>query len=133
MEAFPSRIGEFNYFDLILLSDVPPKELSAASVDLLTEYLRDYGGGLIVAGGEATGELGKESVLPLEAVLPVKFKEKKKTEPNPVAMAIVLDKSNSMGRENKFGMAIRASKGRHRRAAGQEQSGGSWSSTTGRT
>ena len=110
IEAMPTRIGELNYFDLVLLSDVDPKRLDNEAIDLIESYLRDYGGGLVFIGGNNSSELGKKEKLPLERLLPVNLKEKKKTEPNPIAMALVLDKSNSMGRQNKFGMAIRAAK-----------------------
>src|SRR5258706_4700821 len=62
----------------------------------LATYVRDLGGGFILAGGENNYGEGGYSKTIIEDVLPVTF-EAKKDKPDSVAMIMVLDKSGSMG------------------------------------
>ena len=118
IESFPKSAGGLSPFDLVVLSNVDFLHFGKTRAKILEKFVGEYGGGLLVIGGENGSELRekadkdktKREKLPIEMVLPVWLKEKKKTEPNPVALLLVIDKSSSMSRENKFGMAIRAAK-----------------------
>ena len=109
VDAMPSAVGALLNYDVVLLSDVDYTRLAAAKQEALINYVKDGGGGLLVVGGERTGELGQlKKKIPVLRMMPVVFKEKKKTEPNPVSLILVIDKSASMSRERKFAMAVQA-------------------------
>lgn len=108
-DALPSGPSALYGYDEVILSDIEYKNLSAAQQKALMDYVREGGGGLLVLGGDNTGSLGKiKEKLPIKRMMPVVFKEKKKTEPNPVTLILVIDKSASMARQRKFAMAVQA-------------------------
>ncbi len=107
IEAVPARPGPLAAYDVVLLSDVPYLSLSENQQDALLDY-SENGGGVLVLGGANTGQLGKKKELPIRRMMPVDFKEKKKTEPNPISLILILDKSASMSRQKKFAMAVLA-------------------------
>jgi uncharacterized membrane protein/uncharacterized protein YegL len=92
----PTSIEELDAYDAIVLSDVARSNLTDAQMKILATYVRDLGGGFILAGGENNYGEGGYSKTIVEEVLPVTF-ETKKEKPDTVAMIIVLDKSGSMG------------------------------------
>jgi Ca-activated chloride channel homolog len=92
----PNTIEELDGYEAIVLSDVARNNLTDAQMKTLATYVRDLGGGFILAGGENNYGEGGYSKTAIEEVLPVTF-ETKKEKPDSVAMIIVLDKSGSMG------------------------------------
>jgi uncharacterized membrane protein/Mg-chelatase subunit ChlD len=93
--AIPYAIDVLDGYDTIILSDVARSSLTNSHMQSIATYVRELGGGFILAGGENNyGEGGYSETL-IEEVLPVKFELKK--EPDSVAMIIVFDKSGSMG------------------------------------
>jgi Ca-activated chloride channel homolog len=108
-ESLPRSPGALYPYDVVVLSDIDYKAVSRAQQEALLAYSKEGGGGIVVFGGNRTGELGKkDNKAPIKKLMPVDFKEKKKTEPNPVTLILVIDKSASMARERKFAMAIQA-------------------------
>ena len=94
--SFPTPIEELDTYDAIVLSDVPRTTLGDEQMKSLASYVRELGGGFILAGGENNYGEGGYSKTPVEEILPVTF-EAKKDKPDTVAMIMVLDKSGSMG------------------------------------
>ena len=92
----PTTIEELDAYDAIVLSDVARNSLNDQQMKTLATYVRDLGGGFILAGGENNYGEGGYSKTAIEDVLPVTF-ETKKEKPDSVAMIVVLDKSGSMG------------------------------------
>jgi Ca-activated chloride channel homolog len=91
--SIPSTASGLDVFDAVVLSDVARSSVTGQQVQAIASYVRDLGGGLIIAGGENVyGESGY-SETSLEDILPVTFEVKKQ---KPVAMIIVLDRSESM-------------------------------------
>jgi Ca-activated chloride channel homolog len=115
---FPNSVRSLSGYDLVILSNVDFLNFGEGPAKVLSKYVGEYGGGVLVIGGTNTSRLRekeedkekKRKPLPIENLLPVTLKEKKKTEPNPPALLLVIDKSLSMARESKFSMAIRAAK-----------------------
>ncbi len=65
----------------------------------MREYVRDFGGGLIVAAGERTyGDVGFRRT-PLQAMLPVTLEPRQppRAQREPLALFLLIDRSNSMG------------------------------------
>jgi len=95
--GLPSTAAELAPFDVVVLSDLAKSVLPDAKIAVLSTWVEQFGGGLLVAGGEAVfGEDGyRESAL--ERLLPVTFERKDEPE---VALVMVLDKSWSMAGTN---------------------------------
>jgi uncharacterized membrane protein/uncharacterized protein YegL len=94
--AVPNSIEQLDGYDAVVLSDVARNSLTDQQMKTLATYVRDLGGGFILAGGENNYGEGGYSKTAIEEVLPVTF-EAKKEKPDSVAMIMVLDKSGSMG------------------------------------
>jgi uncharacterized membrane protein len=94
--AIPVNIEVLDSYDAIMLSDVARNTLSDQQMRAMATYVRDLGGGFILAGGENNYGEGGYSKTVIEEVLPVTF-EAKKEKPESIAMIVVLDKSGSMG------------------------------------
>src|SRR5438093_12130566 len=78
------------------LSDVARSSLSEQQMTALATYVRELGGGFILAAGETSyGDDGGYSKTEIERVLPITFDAKRPHRS--VAMIVVLDKSGSMG------------------------------------
>jgi uncharacterized membrane protein len=89
----PTSAADLEPFDVVVLSDIPRKAMSEASMNTLSTWVESTGGGLLVAGGEAVyGENGYRKT-PIERLTPVTFERKDEPE---VALIIVLDRSWSM-------------------------------------
>lgn len=98
-------------FDVLVLSDVSSKELNADQLQVIDDYVRVQGGGLIVLGGERTfGETAFRDT-PLERLLPVTaaaaMEEAEKTV---LAMVLVIDRSQSMEEDRRLDLAKEAAK-----------------------
>jgi Ca-activated chloride channel family protein len=94
--AFPGSIKELERYDFVIVSDVPREALSLAAQDLIERYVRDLGGGFMMAGGEAGFGLGGWAHTTLERVLPVRMDAERRKDMPSVAMALVIDRSGSM-------------------------------------
>jgi uncharacterized membrane protein len=94
--AMPASLRELERYDFFILSDVPREAISDASQDLIEKYVRDLGGGLLFAGGEAGYGLGGWGHSTLERLLPVRMDAERRKEMPGVALALVIDRSGSM-------------------------------------
>ncbi len=90
----PQTVEEFAQYDAVVISDVNAKSISEAQMQAVNEYVRELGGGFILAGGENVfGEKGYSGTTIAEA-LPVTFEVKKPLQS--VSIIVILDKSGSM-------------------------------------
>ncbi|HYR42206.1 MAG TPA: VWA domain-containing protein, partial [Terriglobia bacterium] len=95
-DAVPASAAGLDSYDAVVLSDVARASLSGQQMQAMATYVREFGGGFILAGGETSyGEDGGYSKTEIERILPITFEAKKPHRS--VAMIIVLDKSGSMG------------------------------------
>ena len=96
-EGFPKTLEDFNNFEAVILSNVPATALSNNQMNLLRFYVSDLGGGLMMLGGDQSFGLGGYHKTPVEEILPVQCDFKKEQEKPSLAMALVIDRSGSMG------------------------------------
>lgn len=94
--------------DLVILDDLPLPKLSKAMVENLRSVVEELGAGLVVTTGPASSELAGPEDAPIEALLPVTFRQVKKREEIPAALVFVMDRSSSMARGEKFVILLRA-------------------------
>jgi uncharacterized membrane protein len=92
----PSSAQELERYDLVLLSDVAQMFLGLAQMQAIESYVRDGGGGFVMAGGEDSFGSGGYQGTRIEKILPVRFDgEKEKSQPS-LAIVLVIDRSGSM-------------------------------------
>jgi Ca-activated chloride channel family protein len=94
--AFPANLREMERFDAIILSDVPAENVSMSQMQALEQYVRDVGGGFIMAGGPNSFGMGGYFGTTIERILPVRFDTERRREEPTLALVLVIDKSGSM-------------------------------------
>jgi Ca-activated chloride channel homolog len=97
--GLPSSPREYARYDLVLLSDVPAMYVGPAQQTALEAYVRDLGGGFIMAGGENSFGSGGYGGSRVEAILPVRFDVEKKRDQPQLALVLAIDRSGSMNGE----------------------------------
>ena len=104
----PTELVELQRSDILILSNVSAEVLSSEQLQIVENYVRDLGHGLVVIGGERAFGPGGYTDTALERTLPVEMtpRERKDT----VAIVFVLDTSGSMANyveaRQKIGLAI---------------------------
>lgn len=99
-DKMPDRLAELQDYELLMLSNVPAASLTAGRMEATRQYVRDFGGGLIVVGGDRALTAGGYRGTVLEEVLPVQC-EVSNDRPQPsLAMVLLIDRSASMKGES---------------------------------
>ena len=83
-------------FDLIALVDVPATALTEAQIENLAGYVRDLGGGLLMAGARQSFGMGGYAGTPLEEALPATFDLRRRRDRLSLSLVIAIDRSGSM-------------------------------------
>lgn len=102
-EGIPTQIAELLDYNCLVFDDIGRSGISTQQMNVIESYVRDFGGGFLLAGGLRTfGDLGYKGTT-VERMLPVTFQEQrpKKKKRTPIALFIVVDRSNSMGYNSK--------------------------------
>ncbi len=94
--GLPSSAKALQKYDLVLVSDVPAQFVGLAQMHALEAYVRDLGGGLIMAGGEDSFGSGGYQGTRIEKIMPVRFDSEKQREQPNVAIVLAIDRSGSM-------------------------------------
>jgi len=96
-ETMPQTLRELNGYDAVILSDVPARVLGEAWMAALRDYVGRLGGGLVMIGGRNSFGVGGYYRTPVEELLPVKLQAPDQEEQQSSALALVMDRSGSMG------------------------------------
>jgi len=102
-EGIPTQLSELLDYNCLVFDDISRSGISAQQMSVVESYVRDFGGGFLMAGGLRTfGDLGYKGTA-VERALPVTFQEQrpKKKKRTPIALFLVIDRSNSMGYNSK--------------------------------
>jgi Ca-activated chloride channel homolog len=94
--AIPTSLRELERFDFFILSDVSADQVSLTQQDAIERYVRDLGGGFMMAGGESGFGLGGWQGTRIERLLPVRMDAERRRDQPSLALALVIDKSGSM-------------------------------------
>lgn len=94
--GLPSSAKALEPYDLVLVSDVPAHFMGLAQMQALEGYVRNLGGGLIMAGGQDSFGSGGYMGTRIEKIMPVRFDTEKIREQPNVAIVLVIDRSGSM-------------------------------------
>ncbi len=92
----PTDLAGLQKYDGIVLSNVSSLKLTRAQMGHIRDYVRDYGGGLLMIGGEESFGLGGYYRTPVEEALPVTMEVKQKVEIPSLAVVLSIDRSGSM-------------------------------------
>ncbi len=98
-DQLPTDVGGYSATHLVILEDLRGNQLSEQRAGALEDFVRIHGGGMIFAGGGAT--FGDKTLrdTPVAKMLPVTL-EPRRPRPgkrDPLALFLVIDRSNSMG------------------------------------
>jgi len=96
LTAFPTSLIQLNYYDCLVLSDVPADALSIPQMEMTRQWV-EAGGGLVWVGGENSFGPGGYARTPIEEASPVSCDVKRRIERASLALAIAIDQSGSMG------------------------------------
>ena len=83
----------------VILNNVPAHEIPDDFIKALDFFVREQGGGLLMAGGKHSFGSGGYFQSPIDALLPVSMELKSEHRKLAVALAIVMDRSGSMAVE----------------------------------
>lgn len=92
----PNTLQSMLEYQSIVLSNVYLADLPDGFVGQIENYVKNYGGGLIVTGGENAYALGGYENSVLEDILPVEMHKKGNKAMPSVSLCLVIDKSGSM-------------------------------------
>lgn len=100
--------GNLKGYDAVLLNNVPRSRFSPAAQQALVNYVEE-GGSLAMAGGDQSFGLGGYQDSPIARALPVIMKPPQHRQ-RTRALVLIIDKSGSMGRDNKLEYAKAAAR-----------------------
>ncbi|MGO8803092.1 hypothetical protein, partial [Candidatus Binatus sp.] len=92
--------GAVSGYDAVLINNVPSERIAPAAQDAMAEYV-SRGGSLAMVGGDSSFGLGGYADSRLAAVMPVTMKPPQHKEKKR-ALVLIIDKSGSMGRNDKL-------------------------------
>ena len=94
--GIPSNPKELEKYDLVMVSDVPAHLMGAGQMAALDTYVKNMGGGLVMAGGQDSFGSGGYERTTIENMMPVRFDSEKMKEQPDIALVLVIDRSGSM-------------------------------------
>lgn len=97
VNAMPAAVKDFARYDCVILNDVNGFKMAPVQMAGLAEWVKDYGGGLVLVGGDDSFGPGGYKGTAIEDVSPVDMDVKRKKHLASLAIVIVNDKSGSMG------------------------------------
>ncbi len=94
---FPTSLPQLAAYEGIVLLNQSAYSYSQAQQELMRQYVKDTGGGLVMVGGPDTFGAGGWIGSPLADALPIRLDPPQRRQMPRGALAIVLDSSGSMG------------------------------------
>jgi Mg-chelatase subunit ChlD len=102
-EGLPTQLTDLLDYNCLVFDDIGRGNMTPQQMITVESYVRDFGGGFLMAGGiRAFGDLGFKNTA-IERILPVTLQEQRpqKKKRTPIALFLVIDRSNSMGYNSK--------------------------------
>jgi len=95
----PLALGDLQNYALLILDNVSAVELGAPRLKLYASYVTDFGGGLLMLGGDQSFGLGGYHRTPIDEVLPLRSDFQADEEAPSLGLVLIIDKSGSMSGE----------------------------------
>lgn len=92
----PETLNELLEYRAVILENAYKEELSPKFMDVIETYVKDYGRGFIMTGGEDSFMLGGYNETSIEKILPVNMELRNDVEVPKTAIVMVIDHSGSM-------------------------------------
>jgi Mg-chelatase subunit ChlD len=102
-DTMPADVKGLAAYEGVVLVNVPATSLTRTAMESLQTLVRDLGKGLVVIGGDESYAAGGYFRTPLEEMLPVDLNLPSKLDIPAVGMALVIDRSGSMGEAHTVG------------------------------
>ena len=122
-----SDVASLRQYDAVGLVNVPASVIGADGLIALRSYVQNFGGGLVVIGGDRSFGVGGYRQTPLEEALPVSMDVRGRQTRSNVALILVIDTSGSMSEgppgATKIALAREAALGATQELADQDQVG----------
>ena len=99
-DEMPETILDMLVYDSIIFSNVSRSMLKPGQMEIIEQYVKDFGGGFVMLGGENSFIQGGYADTPIEKILPVKMEggeHKRKEKRYRISAVLIIDKSASMG------------------------------------
>lgn len=96
-DSLSLRVGQLSGTRAVILNNVPAYEIPGDFLNALDFFVREQGGGLMMAGGKQSFGSGGYFESAVDPLLPISMELKTEHRKLAVAMAIVMDRSGSMG------------------------------------
>lgn len=99
-DKIPETIPEMLMYESVIFSNVAKAALKPGQMEVIEQYVRDFGGGFVMLGGENSFIQGGYGDTPIERILPVKMEggeHKRQEKRYRFSLMLVIDKSASMG------------------------------------
>ena len=93
----PLDLGTLRNYASVVVVDAAANQFAPGQMRALKTYVQNYGGGLVVAGGEQSYGPGSYARTPFEEMLPVRMDLRGKSISASTALILVIDTSGSMG------------------------------------
>ncbi|MGH2460318.1 MAG: VWA domain-containing protein [Chloroflexota bacterium] len=120
-------VASLRQYDAVGLVNVPASVIGADGLIALRSYVQNFGGGLVVIGGDRSFGVGGYKQTPLEDALPVSMDVRGRQAHSNVALILVMDTSGSMSEgppgATKIELAREAALGATKELADQDQVG----------
>jgi Ca-activated chloride channel family protein len=108
-KGFPSSMADLQAFDLVIFCDAPAVAFTESQMMLLEDWVKTFGGGFLMIGGEESFGAGGYFRTPVATLLPVRIEREEREETPVVALLVILDRSGSMsapaGTQTKMALA----------------------------
>ncbi len=106
VNTLPGSVKEFARYDCVILDNVNAFTLAPQQMTELERWVKEFGGGLVLIGGDDSFGPGGYKDTPLEEVAPVEMDVKREKHLASLAIVVVNDKSGSMGLPPKPGSKL---------------------------
>lgn len=94
--GMPTRMADLRNFSLLIIDNVAATDMTYTQQELVQSYVRDFGGGFLMMGGDKAYGLGGYYRTPIETLLPVRCDFENQRDTPTLGIALVIDKSGSM-------------------------------------
>ncbi len=94
---FHWTIEDLSGFSTVVLEDISADQIGFSGMHSLSAWVKHMGGGLLITGGKHSYGSGGYHKSPLDEALPVSMEMRSKIRKMSIAIAVVLDRSGSMG------------------------------------
>ncbi len=96
-EGLPNELSGYLPYDAVVMVNVSALEITEQRLLALETYVRDYGGGLVLIGGEDAYAPGGYADSPLERALPLAMRLRDEQRLPQINIIYIIDHSGSMG------------------------------------